>query len=440
MYPNLYYFFKDVFGIQLSGLKFVNSFGFFVALSFILAAYFLTKELKRKESEGLVGFEEAKILVGSGPNWGGVILNAVFGFIFGFKLIGILLNKDVAIADPQSYILSGQGSVWAGILLAIALGVWKWWEGQKEKLAKPEQRTIRIWAHDRVGDMTIFAAIFGFGGAKIFHNLENWDDFVKHPLESWISFSGLTFYGGLICAGIAIIWYARRHKIGLWHLVDAFGPAMMIAYAVGRIGCQVAGDGDWGILNSAYISNADGKVVLADSATYQKAIANNIGFYQASFHGVKEIKQVGDVPHATFKAPAFIPNWMVAYPYPHNVNGEGIKLANCNADAQDRERFCSYLPVPVFPTPFYETVVGLLLFLALWAIRKKNKIPGVFFGIYLIMNGVERFLAETIRVNTEYDFGSFHPTQAELISSALALAGLVIIVYQKKKILPSPPK
>jgi phosphatidylglycerol:prolipoprotein diacylglycerol transferase len=338
-------------------------------------------------------------------------------------------------SDPQSYILSGQGSLWAGILLAIILGAWKWWEGQKEKLAKPEQRTIRIWAHDRVGDMTIFAAIFGFGGAKIFHNLENWDDFVKHPMESLISFSGLTFYGGLICAGIAIIWYARRHKIGLWYLVDSFGPAMMIAYAVGRIGYQVAGDGDWGILNSAYVSTPDGKVVLADSATYNQTIANNMGFYQASFHGVKEIRQLGDVPHAAFKAPALLPNWMVAYAYPHNVNGEGIILANCDypdKDENGRPKFCSYLPVPVFPTPLYETIVGLLLFLVLWAIRKKIKIPGVLFGIYLVMNGVERFLAETIRVNTEYNFGSFHPTQAELISSLLVLAGLAIIVYQQK--------
>ena len=48
------------------------------------------------------------------------------------------------------------------------------------------------------------------------------------------------------------------------------------------------------------------------------------------------------------------------------------------------------------------------------------------------MNGMERFIVEKIRVNTEYNFGSIHPTQAELISSVLVIAGLAIIVYQKK--------
>ena len=49
MYPNLYYAFKDLFGVDWGGLRFINSFGFFVALSFLAAAWVLTRELKRKE-------------------------------------------------------------------------------------------------------------------------------------------------------------------------------------------------------------------------------------------------------------------------------------------------------------------------------------------------------------------------------------------------------
>jgi prolipoprotein diacylglyceryltransferase len=95
--------------------------------------------------------------------------------------------------------------------------------------------------------MVILAALLGFLGAKIFHNLENWNEFWKSPVEALLSFSGLTFYGGLICATVAIIWYARKHRIAVRHLADSIAPALMLAYAIGRIGCQVAGDGDWGI-------------------------------------------------------------------------------------------------------------------------------------------------------------------------------------------------
>ncbi|MFK5073423.1 prolipoprotein diacylglyceryl transferase family protein, partial [Klebsiella pneumoniae] len=86
------------------------------------------------------------------------------------------------------------------------------------------------------------------------------------------------------------------------------------------------------------------------------------------------------------------------------------------------EQFCNQLPFPVYPTPLYEVIVCALLFLVIWVLRKKIKIPGLLFSIYLMMNGVERFLIEKIRVNTKYDL-PFHPTQAELISLALFIGG-----------------
>ena len=64
MYPNLYYAFRDLFGVEATGLRFVTSFGFFVALSFLAAAWVLTRELKRKERAGLLGYTEVKIVVG----------------------------------------------------------------------------------------------------------------------------------------------------------------------------------------------------------------------------------------------------------------------------------------------------------------------------------------------------------------------------------------
>ena len=95
-------------------------------------------------------------------------------------------------------------------------------------------------------------------------------------------------------------------------------------------------------------------------------------------------------------------------------------------------RYCSVLPVSVYPTALYEIIVCLILFFILWGIRKKITVPGVLFGMYLIMNGLERFFVEKIRVNTKYDIFGFHPTQAEIISSLLVIGGAVLIWYSRK--------
>ncbi|MFN5477047.1 MAG: hypothetical protein ACK484_10720 [Sphingobacteriales bacterium] len=58
MYPNLYYFLKETFGGEPWGFtKYINSFGFFVAISFVLAAWLLSRELRRKEKQGLLTYK-----------------------------------------------------------------------------------------------------------------------------------------------------------------------------------------------------------------------------------------------------------------------------------------------------------------------------------------------------------------------------------------------
>lgn len=426
MYPNLYFFLKQVFGVEIQGFKLVNSFGFMVAIAFLSAAWALTSELKRRQAAGWLHYTEQEIWVGKGANWNDVLWNTFFGFIVGWKFLGFFIMKDEAYADPQSFLLSGNGSMPAGILLALVFGGMRWYSGNKTKLAKPEKRIIRVWPHDRVGDMIILAAVFGFGGAKIFHNLENWDELVKDPLGSLLSFSGLTFYGGLICAGAAIIYYARKHKINLWHLTDSFGPALMLAYAVGRIGCMVAGDGDWGVVNSAYVADAEGKAVVATQQQYNDSAARYLDYYKRAQHGVKEVSTTADILHKPFKAPSFIPDWMVAFTFSNNVLSEGIPLPDCEG------QWCNRLPLPVYPTPFYETVMGLIIFGILWTLRKKLTKPGMLFGVYLVFNGLERFLIEKIRVNTTMPFLGMHPSQAELISFCLMILGAAIFMYRRK--------
>jgi phosphatidylglycerol:prolipoprotein diacylglycerol transferase len=95
--------------------------------------------------------------------------------------------------------------------------------------------------------------------------------------------------------------------------------------------------------------------------------------------------------------------------------------------------YCTQLPVPVFPTPFYETLTCLVLFFILWRLRKRLLVPGTLFAVYLVLNGIERFFIEHIRVNTTYNIFGLHPTQAELISAGLVITGLVLYFRLKRK-------
>jgi phosphatidylglycerol---prolipoprotein diacylglyceryl transferase len=383
MYPNLYYAFKDLFGVEWKFLRFVNSFGFFVAIAFIICAIVLANELRRKSKQGLFQPTEMQVMVGQPATLLDLGLNFLLGFLLGFKIIALFIMDSSATQDPQAFIFSSLGSWPAGIGLGLLFAGLKWWEKNKQKLAKPEKRTVRIWPHDRVGEITIMALVFGLLGAKLFDIFENWGDFLKHPSDYIFSAQGLTFYGGLICAALAIWWYAKKHKIGFWHLNDAMAPTMMLAYSLGRIGCQVSGDGDWGIENTK---------------------PNPFGW---------------------------LPDWMWSYTYPHNVNEVGVKIAGCTDI-----KYCNELPVGVYPTPFYEIVACFILFLLIWSVRKKFKIPGTLFALYLILNGLERFFIEKIRVNTTINLFGFKPTQAEVISTLLFLGGVIIwvVLYRKSKL------
>ena len=436
MYPNLYYVFKDWFGVEWKALSFLNTFGLMVAMGFVTAAIILSSELQRKEKQGLLSPREEMIMVGKPATLSELIINGLVGFLFGFKIFGLFFNRPDGI-NPQEYIFSREGNIIGGILIAGILVGLKWWDKNKQKLASPERRNVRIWPHDRVGDIIILGLIFGILGAKLFDNLENWSDFIKDPIGRLFSVSGLTFYGGLILATVAICWYASKKGIKIIHLVDAAGLALLLAYAVGRIGCQVSGDGDWGIVNSAYITDINGKIVKAGPGEFDIQLQKNASYYLSGRVIDKDsvlvpvtdrvYKSLDKVPRMSFTAPSFLPIWMVAYNYRQNVNKDGVKISGCT------DEHCRALPLPVFPTPFYETIVCTFLFLILWSVRRRIKIPGVMFGIYLILNGIERFAVELIRVNNTYSIFGLHPTQAEIISLSLILAGIILILVVRKK-------
>jgi len=435
MYPNLYYVFKDWFGVEWPALSFLNTFGLMVAFAFIAAAIVLSSELKRKEKLGLLFPREEVLTVGKPASLYEILSNALVGFIFGYKIIGIFFNKPEDVT-AQEYIFSAQGNLAGGLLFAALLGFLKWYERNKQKLKEPENRTVRIWPHDRVGDIIILGLVFGILGAKLFDNLEHWDEFIKDPVGHIFSASGLTFYGGLIAAAIAICWYGARKGIKVKHLVDAAAPALMIAYAIGRIGCQVSGDGDWGIYNSAYVSDPAGNVQIANPGQFRMQLEKNQAYFlegkvadtagRMIYVTDRVYPSLDEVPQKSFSGPSFLPDWFFAYSYPQNVNKDGVLMPGIT-DEHNR-----VLPLPVFPTPLYETILCSIIFLILWFIRKSVTTPLVMFGIYLLLNGIERFLIELIRVNKLYPVLGFNLSQAELIALLLSLAGLILIIYARK--------
>lgn len=376
MFPTVSHFLKYLFGIDVP-LPF-NTFGVFVALAFLAAYWAFVQELKRKEALGILKPVKHITTIGEPVSAWDLISNGLFGFLIGYKLIYAIVNYKLFVADSQAVLLSTKGNILGGLALAALFVYWAYKEKEKTKLPTPKKVEVTVRPHELMSNIVVWAAIWGFLGAKIFDNLEHWDTFIKDPIAGLLSFSGLTFYGGLICGGAAVLYIANKNGIKPLHMLDVGAPGMMLAYGVGRIGCHMSGDGDWGIVN------------------------------------------------LNPKPFNWLPDWLWAYTYPNNVAGEGNPIPGCVG------KFCNELPNPVYPTPIYEVIAALLIFWFLWRIRTKIKVPGMMFGIYLMFNGVERFLVELIRVNSRYTIGGISFTQAELISSILFLAGAYMVWYSSK--------
>lgn len=430
MYANFRELFYYTLGVDIPFLAVINSFGFFVALAFMAAATLLSRELKRKEAQGLLAPTKKKIILGQPASVIDIASSALLGFVVGYKFLGMFVDMDWDARTPQDYIQSFEGNFLLGLLLGGGFGYYTYWLGQKEKLPQPKEEVVKVHPYERVGTITIIAAIAGILGAKVFHHLENWSDFIQDPVGELSNFfGGLTFYGGLIVAAVCVIIYVRKHKIKPIHMFDAAAPTLILAYGIGRMGCLIAGDGDWGVINSAYRidERREWHIVPPDSVNKD---LQNPAIYR--LYVDSDGKEARSIYYEKPAALSFLPTWVVAYDFRYNVLNEGMPVRGCHRD------HCAKLPLPVFPTPLYEVIMATLIFGILWFLRTRIKIPGLLFAIYLMFNGTERFLIESIRVNTKMQFLGMTVTQAQLISSflflgGLAMAAILIITHKKAK-------
>jgi prolipoprotein diacylglyceryl transferase len=375
MYPRLSDLINGIFGIEL--MLPVQTYGFFVALAFIFGGFIVYVELTRKEKENIV-FPAEKIRIKGKPvSARDLIINGLIGFILGYKFVDAIANYSEFAANPQEFVFSATGSWWGGIILAMIIVFLTYYDRKRKSLPNPVKVTELIRPRQLTGNIILVAALFGIIGSKLFDVIEHIDELVKNPIHTLFSFSGLAFYGGLITAAFAVGIYAERNKIPWPVIGDVVAPALILAYGIGRIGCQLSGDGCWGIVN----------------------------------------------PDPQPEWMSFLPDWTWAFNYPHNVINEGIRIPGCAGPN------CHMLGQPVFPTPLYETAIAFLFFTLLWFLRKRLKIHGFLFALYFILNGAERLFIEQFRVNIRYDLLGMKVTQATVIAVLLIVAGVAGFFY-----------
>ncbi|KAB2908875.1 MAG: prolipoprotein diacylglyceryl transferase [Ignavibacteriales bacterium] len=250
-----------------------------------------------------------------------------------------------------------------GLMLGIAFIVASW------MLTKEfERRGIDT---QLATEITLLAIVFGVIGSKLFHLFANMDEFFNDPIGALFSPGGLTFHGGLLLAMLAIYIRMRQKKVPFLFIADCAAPALAIAYGIGRIGCHLAGDGDYGIPTS-----------LPWGTNYENGIVKPSLMFMGSD---------------------------IAKGYPNGIVPDNT---------------------PLHPTPIYEFLLMIVLMAILLHFRKKDWPIGKLFSVYLLGAGLERFSIEFIRLNPRLLFGL---SEAQLVAVGLMAAGAWGLFYYTYK-------
>jgi len=223
-------------------------------------------------------------------------------------------------------------------------------------------------------DAELFIAVpclAGIIGAKLYHVLESPAEFFAHPLNELFSQFGFAWFGGLLAGFAAFVWLARREELPLWVLMDAGSPAAALGYGVGRIGCFLSGDGDYGIPTS-----------LPWGMTFPNGL-------------VPTTERVHPTPIYELIVACVIA-WTLWRMGARQIVTSASKLSS---SAKGREKKNRVLPAISAPP------------------------TGSVFAAYLVLTGIARFLVEFIRINPRSFFGL---TNAQAASVGSVIAGVLI--------------
>lgn len=125
----------------------------------------------------------------------------------------------------------------------------------------------------------------GILGAKVYHELQSPAEFFAHPMQHMLSQYGFAWFGGLLAGFAAYAWIAWMRQIPLLEMFDAGAPAAALGYGIGRIGCFLSGDGDYGVPTTLPwgMSFPNGLVPTADrvhpTPLYELAAACGIAWF-----------------------------------------------------------------------------------------------------------------------------------------------------------------
>ena len=254
----------------------------------------------------------------------------------------------------------------------------------------------------------LIALVAGVVGARLSHVLENIYDYTRSDLSIgqnlWnainIRSGGLTYYGGFLLAFPAVLAYGWYKKVPLRVGMDIVAPCLMIGLGVGRIGCYLNG-------------------------CCYGAETNAPWAVQFPYHSDAYIEQVG---RGEIRVPREL---LDANGYPRSI--EQIE-ADKTLTPQERAALLnlanSQHALPVHPAELYSTLTALLIAALLVAYFTLPHAPGRVFALMLMIEGVSRFLLETVRAEpqgTLFGHHIFGPlTYSEGVSIPIVLLGVVL--------------